>query len=300
MTNITDDVAKADYGITSHHEIMENGELRFHLRSEDGCAYIRTESGTDGAWQKSHFHKSVKETYIVQKGWMAFATYIDEELELVIAKSGDELTTEPFVIHNVYLAAGAIIHTVKHGAMQNEDWFGYVEFDKVTKNLSEEGIMRVANKSSGAKELDSRYSPYTSIYNNLDNLLWKIPSLFIGGAAILIGFVANIVSKPNTSLSHELWSIIFLLIGTLFLLGSYSMSRIRIHHSRMGNELGRLEEDGYFHTREETANRYWPLSAPIVFILVFSALGVALFFLGLISVFCFETLEPFLMQAAQP
>ena len=124
--------------------------------------------------------------------------------------------------------------------------------------------------------------------------------MFIGGAAILIGFVANIVSKPNTSLPHEVWSIMFLLIGTLFLLGAYSMSRIRIHHSRMGSELRRLENDGYFHTREETVNSHWPPGAPILFMLVFSALGIALFVLGLISVFSFESLEPFLMQVAQP
>ncbi len=300
MTNITDDAAKAEYGVTCHHEVMGNGELRFRLKSEDGSAYVRTESGIDGAWQNSHFHKSVKETYIVQKGWMAFATYVNGELSLVIAQPGDELTTEPFVIHNTYLPAGAVIHTVKHGPTQENDWFGDTNFDKATKHLSEEEIMRLTSKSFGENELDGRFSSYTSIYNNLDNLLWKIPSLFIGGAAILIGFVANILSKPNASLPHELWSIMFLLIGTLFLLGTYSMSRIRIHHSRMGSELRRLEEEGYFHTREETVSKYWLPGAPIVFMAVFSILGLTLIVLGLISVFSFESLQPFLMQTAQP
>ena len=92
----------------------------------------------------------------------------------------------------------------------------------------------------------------------------------------------------------------FLLIGTLFLLGTYSMSRIRIHHSRMGSELRQLEKEGYFHTREETVKSFWPPGAPIVFMLVFSVLGAALFVLGVISVFSFELLEPFLMQAAKP
>ena len=299
MAKITDDIAEADYGITSHHEAMENGELRFRLRSADGSAYIRTVAGTDGAWQNSHFHKSVKETYIVQKGWMAFASQIDGKLSIAIVQTGEEFTTEPFVTHNVYLPAGAVIHTVKHGATNENDWFSDIEFDKATKHLSEEEIMRLSNNTVG-KELDGRFASYAAIYNNLDNLLWRIPSLFIAGAAILIGFMANIVSKPNTSLPHELWSIMFFLIGTLFLLGVYSMSRIRIHHSRMGSELRLLEDDGYFHTREKTVQKYWPPGAPIVFMLVFSVIGLALCALGLVAIFHFEILEPFLMPSAQP
>ena len=293
---ISGDNAKEEYGITCCHEAMENGEIRFRLKSEDGSAYIRTESGLGGAWQNSHFHKTVKETYIVQRGWMAFATFADEEVAMVIMKPGDELTTEPFVAHNVYLPAGAVIHTVKHGLTQEKDWFKDAPLDNATKHLSEEEIMRIANKPTGEKELDGRFSPYASIYNNLDSLLWRIPSLFIGGAAILVGFVANIVSKPNTSLPHELWSIMFLLIGTFFLLGTYSMWRIRIHHSRMGSELKKLEKEGYFHIREETIKGIWPPGAPVVFMLVFLVLGLALFVLGLVSAFSLELLDPFLVE----
>lgn len=300
MTKISCEVAKADHGITCPHEAMDNGELRFRLTSEDGSAYIRTVSGTNGAWQNSHYHKSVKETYIVQKGWMAFASLSGDKVSLVIAKAGHLITSEPFVVHNVYLPAGAVIHTVKHGASEEKDWFGDEEFDKATKNISEEEMIRFAQQNIGESKLDGRFNSYASIYNNLDNLLWKIPSLFIGGAAILIGFVTNIVSKPNTSLPHELWAVMFLLIGTLFLLGAYSMSRIRNHHSRMGSELRRLEVEGYFHTREESVKKYWPPGAPIVFMVIFSTLGLLLLVLGFIAVFGFELLEPLLTQVTKP
>jgi len=257
MTAIPEVEAKKDYGITCRHELMENGELRFRLNSEDGSAYIRTVSGETGAWQNSHFHKSVRETYIVQNGWMAFASLVDSRLSLSVLRIGDVITTEPFIAHNVYLPSGAVIHTVKHGYSQEKDWFGDKELDKKTKHLTEDDIAKLVSMGNSVKDdINPKFDSYVAIYNNLDNLLWRIPSLFIGGAAILIGFVANIVSKPNALLSHELWSAMFLLIGTLFLLGTYSMSRIRIHHSRMGAELRALESGGYFHTREETVNHY--------------------------------------------
>jgi len=300
MKNIPDAEAKNDYGITCRHDLMDNGELRFRLNSEDGSAYIRTLSGETGAWQNSHFHKAMRETYIAQKGWMAFARLDDSKLSVSIIQAGDAITIEPFVIHNVYLPAGAIIHTVKHGISQEKDWFGDEGFNKMTKDLTEEDIARLALKSGVEKDIDPRFNSYVAIYNNLDNLLWRIPSLFIGGAAILIGFVANIVSKPNASLSPALWSAMFILIGALFLLGAYSMSRIRIHHSRMGVELRSLESVGYFHTREETIKKLWTPGAPILFILVFSLLGLALIVLGLVAIFSFELLGPFLMQSAKP
>lgn len=299
MTKVPEDIANTNYGIACDHEAMANGEIRFRLISKDGSVYVRTESGENGAWQNSHFHKNAKETYIVQTGWMAFASNVDEELDIVILRSGDELTIKPFTIHNVYLPGGAVIHTVKHGAATKQDWFEDVEFDRATKHLSEKDIMRIANKTSRRNDSPSRFDTYVTIYNNLDNLLWRIPSLFVGGAAILIGFVANIASKPNTSLSPELWSVIFFLIGTLFLVGTYSMLRIRIHHSIMGNELRRLEDNGYFHTRAESVKRLWP-GAPIIFVVVFSALGLALVGLGLVAIFSFESLEPFLTHEVSP
>lgn len=300
-TKIPIEIAEKDYGITCLHEKMKNKELRFRLNSEDGSAYIRTVGGNEGSWQNSHFHQYIKETYIVQKGWIAFACLVNEKLEITVYRSGDIFTTEPFVVHNIYLPSGAVIHTVKHGLAKGKDWFGNEELNKMTKSLNETDIARIVLKrKSENQEIDSRFSSYINVYNNLDNLLWRIPSIFIGGAAILIGFIANIVSQPDASLSHELWAIIFFLIGTLFLLGSYSMSRIRIHHTRMGDELKALEPIGYFHTRGQTVKKIWPPAAPFIFIGVFAVLGILLLALGVVAIVDFETIKTFLMNQRNP
>jgi len=301
VTHISVEIAEKDYGITCSHEKMKNEEIRFRLNCDDGSAYIRTVGGDKGGWQNSHFHQSIRETYIVQKGWMALASVGKEKLELSLYRSGENVTTEPFVVHNIYLPAGAVIHTVKHGLAEGKDWCGDEELDKMTKTLNENDIARLASRrNSEDYEIDPRFNSYINVYNNLDNLLWRIPSIFIGGAAILLGFVANIASNPDASLSHELWATMFFLVGTLFLLGTYSMSRIRIHHTRMGEELKALEPIGYFRTRGETVQKSWPPSAPSIFMRAFAAVGLALLGLGIMAIVDFEILKPFLMQPAKP
>ncbi len=54
-------------GVSIEHNQMPNGEFRFRLKHEDGTAYIRTEVTDSGGWQKSHYHRGVRETYIVQR-----------------------------------------------------------------------------------------------------------------------------------------------------------------------------------------------------------------------------------------
>ena len=48
---------------------MDNGEKRFRqICIKDKTAYIRAEGGKVGYWQNSHYHKTIREIYIVQKG----------------------------------------------------------------------------------------------------------------------------------------------------------------------------------------------------------------------------------------
>lgn len=54
-------------GIDTLHQEMDNGERRFRLVSSDGSSYIRTEASNNGGCQKSHYHKSLREFYVVQK-----------------------------------------------------------------------------------------------------------------------------------------------------------------------------------------------------------------------------------------
>lgn len=142
MTKISDDEARLKYGIRTKHEKMDNGELRFRLISEDGSAYIRTVAGDHGAWQNSHYHDSVKETYIVQEGWMAYAELRQGELVGRVYDKDASVTTQPGIVHNVYLPKNSVIHTVKHGISAGRDWHESKKFDEMTKHLSEEDITK--------------------------------------------------------------------------------------------------------------------------------------------------------------
>ncbi len=44
------------------NEVMENGEQRFRLKTENGSGYVLTAS-KEGGWQKSHYHKRAAEFY---------------------------------------------------------------------------------------------------------------------------------------------------------------------------------------------------------------------------------------------
>ena len=132
-------------GICTQHNEMPNGELRFRLKHADGTAYIRTEATESSGWQKSHYHTSVRETYIVQSGKMALAELIEGKTRMRVFGPGEICTTEPHVSHNVYLFGGTIVHTVKHGEEGKiTDWHASPSFDEKTANLSESDIALLA------------------------------------------------------------------------------------------------------------------------------------------------------------
>jgi hypothetical protein len=142
MDDISVELAKT-YGVTTSHSRMDNGELRFRLVSTDGSAYVRVEAAADSGWQNSHYHHAILETYMLQKEWAAFAELEDGRVVHRIMRPGDVYTTRPGISHNVYLPAGAVIHTVKHGdATEENDWYSDELLDSKTKNLSEEQILR--------------------------------------------------------------------------------------------------------------------------------------------------------------
>ncbi|MCX5653487.1 MAG: hypothetical protein NTY65_02395 [Planctomycetota bacterium] len=138
------------YGMYNNHERMDNGEMRFRLMSTDGSGYIRTVAGAAGAWQNSHSHAHIVETYIVQTGWMVLAELRNGQLVPLKLEPREIVTTEIGVIHNVYLPPHAVIHTVKHGDWPEEDWIQSHEFDEMTKHLSEEEILRLVERAQGS------------------------------------------------------------------------------------------------------------------------------------------------------
>lgn len=132
-------------GVSTEHSEMPNGELRFRLKHEDGTAYIRTEATDSGGWQKSHFHRNARETYIVQRGRMALAELVEGALRIRIFGPNDICTTEPNVSHNVYMYRNSVIHTVKHGdGGSAADWHSNPLLDQKTAHLDETDITRLS------------------------------------------------------------------------------------------------------------------------------------------------------------
>jgi mannose-6-phosphate isomerase-like protein (cupin superfamily) len=132
------------HGIRSHHEQMPNGELRFRLIAPDGSSYIRTVAGPQGAWQNSHYHNNLRETYIVETGWIVLAEWDSQVERLLLTRhtSGSIVTTPVTVPHNLYLAANTVLHTVKHGGVADvTDWHSAPTLDLLTKCITEAELL---------------------------------------------------------------------------------------------------------------------------------------------------------------
>ncbi len=233
MRQITPEDAEENHGIRTNHTEMDNSQLRFRLEKDGGIKYILTIAGNNRAWQDSHFHKFVKETYIVQRGWIGYAELVEDKLKIIVYWEGDIFTTMQYGIHNVYLPCGAEIHTVKHGNASNDDWHPFEKFDEMTKNLTEKEIFQLAEQfsESGKRTLLGSYSEE---YRHFDNLIWQAPAwctaIFVG--ALIVG--TRITSKSSiltiTNLTDKwllgiFWGIVFLFIMALM----HSLYRFRKH-----------------------------------------------------------------------
>lgn len=237
MSVIEPEEAKEQYGIRTSHEKMPNGELRFRLLSEtDSTRYIRTQrpSEADGEWQEAHYHRSVKETYIVQKGWIAFAEELGGRLDLFILKEGDIRTTKPTVKHNVYMSSGAEIHTIKHGLGQGKDWEPSPELTNKCLELNTEKAI-----NDYAAETEQRPT-YDEEYRHFDTLIWQMPAwstaIFLGNAAVLGSISENDLKKLFPEFTFQSLTAGFLIVVFIFLFGlTLALYRFRCHQAPMKN-----------------------------------------------------------------
>jgi mannose-6-phosphate isomerase-like protein (cupin superfamily) len=141
---ISAESAQRDHGVTTNHERMENGELRFRLTAKDGSSYSRTVAAKDGGWQNSHSHTEFQELYLVEFGWMALATpgRSEHSPHIQILHPGNVCVTPIGQIHNVYLATNAVIHTIRFGVRGVQPrWEPEPLFDLLTKRLTETDIL---------------------------------------------------------------------------------------------------------------------------------------------------------------
>lgn len=126
----------AQYGITTNHNIMDNGERRFRLGGADGSVYIRTEATEKSGWQNSHYHTRLSELCIVQEGWVYYAELVDGQVSARRYTAGEHFIIRPMIPHNSYMGPNAILHTVKFGDCSNADWCPAPQLDGLVRELT--------------------------------------------------------------------------------------------------------------------------------------------------------------------
>ena len=122
------------YGITTNHNIMDNGERRFRLGGSDGSTYIRTEASGDSGWENSHYHTRLSELCIVQSGRATYAELSEGRLLLREYEAGEFFIVPPMTVHNCRLSPNAVLHTVKFGDCSNADWCPAPELDALVRD----------------------------------------------------------------------------------------------------------------------------------------------------------------------
>ena len=148
---LTDRQAK-DLGITTRHERMDNGELRFRLCACDGSSYIRTEASDQSGWQNSHLHRYVHELNVIQQGVMLVVEEHDGVLVPRVLRTGDFYLCPLNVPHNSYLLPGTVAHTVKYGQdLPDVDWVACPWLDPRCRALDVDALVRASSPSPPGK-----------------------------------------------------------------------------------------------------------------------------------------------------
>ena len=266
-TEISPSNAKAKHKISTHHECMENGELRFRLLHVDGSAYVRTEAASSGGWQKSHVHQTVMETYIVQHGWMALAELINGQRVVRIFERGGIVTTRPGVTHNVYLPNDTVIHTVKHGHVSGADRErgpNGQAFDLITKELDSEDEIRAAAIRA------SNMTSYGEEYRHFDNLIWQVPAWATAIFALSIQSVLEMLGRSDLAQNHWQWlAVLILFLASCVACFSLVLARFRIHQRAF---------KGFSDTPRWKSASTWTQS--LLALEISALVGIALVFIG--------------------
>ena len=262
--NISIEEAKEKYGITTEFYVMPtNEEARFRLNSDDGTAYVRTETKDEAeGWQNAHYHRGLSETYIVQKGEILFVEFKNNEIFCQIYKQGEMFTIAKNVPHNVYMMKKSIIHTIKHSEPvfhpkkleEKADWWNNADGCEKLNLLKNNSIEEIKNNfekiieqpeqagKSNIIVLEKKESPYNTAYRHFDNLIWQFPVWIFGlltvGIAI-IGLFSEDLSKNINFLiiwdeQIQLSDIIgfgLIFSGLLGAILAYAMYRFRYHQT---------------------------------------------------------------------
>jgi|GEM_PF-524877 len=130
--------------------LMEDGEIRIRMldvKDNSGCILTMRPGGSGGAWQNSHSHTNFTELYMVQSGWMGYGVLQPGgTVSFEVYREGQFFLTRKNEAHNIYLPEGARIYTIKYSdAEVGKDWSASPELDRLTKDVSEEELLRLAS-----------------------------------------------------------------------------------------------------------------------------------------------------------
>lgn len=132
-----------DLGVSTLHEEMDNGELRFRLRASDGSSYIRTQSSPHSGWQNSHLHRHVHELNVIQQGAMVVVEERGGDLSVRVVRAGEFYLCPLHVPHNSYMAPDTVAHTVKYGTnLPQADWVPCPHLDELCRTLDPEALLK--------------------------------------------------------------------------------------------------------------------------------------------------------------
>lgn len=226
----------------------------------------------------------VREVTLVLEGKVNVAEIVDgmrTEFEL---EEGDFAVFDPCSCHTMENRSNAQARTLTFKFLGREKDIELFATDKL-KNCKGPVKLKTIN------DCDPRYGPYINLYNNLDKLQWQVPGFLIAVSAIVFGFTYNFnfntkqeaLIPPFTHYSTV--GFIFVLGGILYILGVYTMKRIRMHHCILGEELEKLELSGYFHRRNEIRKKCWPPEDADVIMCVFTILSFVFIGIGFYNIF---------------
>ena len=250
---------------------------RYYLPPRDPFEAIET-SMPPGVRQNPHAHEILREATLVMEGTVVVGEIVNGLPTEVELYPGDFVIFDPQSCHIMENRSKNPARTLTFkflGESKDAELFATDKIEHCTSPV----------KPKKTERNDSRFDSYVKLYNNIDNLIWQIPAFLATVSAIGFAFLGNFFANPSAALmplSHnESVGAILILWSLFYFVGVYSIWRIRVHHTIAGNELAKLESDGYFKQREITIKKLWPLPAPYVFMLTFSALAIVLLAFGI-------------------
>lgn len=229
---------------------------RYYLPNETPFEVIETALGPRST-QPPHAHNRVREATLVIQGSVVVGEIRQDRKEETQLSPGDfavfdrgschfiENRTDDLVrfLHFKFLGEGKDDELFRSDKLEHCD--GPVTGHAET-SVSDEGLIK----------------SYVDTYNNIDKILWQMPALLLAVTALAFGLLKDIFVNAQATIAplsrQQTLGWFCIAVAFMYVIGVYSIWRLRRHHNMMGEEIKKLEpRDGYFHKREKIAKKFW-------------------------------------------